>query len=125
MLLPKGLNIADLIMKNGRGDAKNVSYNMLLCATIQIFFADLLKVLEVRPTAVHGIFSGEFVKAYFDGVLSLEQTVLSLFHLASLVSDGKDGQKPPEVVSSKSKYLPKNDFFSDYPAFQRKNCCFS
>lgn len=90
VLLPKGLNIADLIMKNGKGDnSTTASHNLLLCATLQIFIVDVFKVLEIKASGVHGIFSGEFVKGYFDGVLTLEQTVLGLFHLARLTPDVK------------------------------------
>lgn len=102
VLLPQGLNIADLIMKNGKGHTK-ASYNLLLCATLQIFIVELLKVLELKPT-VHGVFSGEFIKAYFDGVLNLEQTVLALFHLAKLIGDGKEAEIVVEKI--KGRFFP-------------------
>lgn len=88
VLLPQGVNITNLIMKSGEGLTK-ASYNLLLCATLQIFLVDLFRILELKPV-VHGSFSGEITKAYFDGTLNLEQTVLALFQLTKLVGNGKE-----------------------------------
>lgn len=87
VLLPRGLNIAEIIMKNGKSEIDNVPYKVLLCSTLQIFVADLLKTLGLKPELVHGELGGEIVKAYAEGSVNLEQTVLSLSHRANVVGD--------------------------------------
>lgn len=83
-------------MKNGKGHPKT-AYNLLLTATLQIFIVDLFKTLDLKPK-VHGAFNGVFIKAYFENLLTLEQTVLSLFYLSNLIGDGK-----PQIPKTKGK----------------------
>jgi hypothetical protein len=85
-LATKNVNILDTILKNQIQED-----NIVGAIAVQIGLVDVLKSLELIPTAVYGDSWGKIVSSYYDDVITIEETVLTAY---------KINQKPSDFVSN-------------------------
>jgi fatty acid synthase len=62
-------------------------YSLVTITAIQIAFVELMKYLGIMPDGIVGYSFGEFVAAYADNALSMEETILCVYHLAKLIDE--------------------------------------
>lgn len=120
LLQVQDIEIAE-IFKNSSEDS--LINQILGSAIIQISLVDIMKKLNLVPDHVIGFGTGEFVAAYSDNYLTLKQTVLGLFYLASMNTKKTNNRN----LENLEKILPsrENSYNKWIPAHEEKlnNSC--
>ncbi|KAH0813343.1 hypothetical protein GEV33_009449 [Tenebrio molitor] len=82
ILATKNVNISDAISKDQIQED-----NLLGAIAVQAGLVDVLKSLELIPTAVYGDSWGKLVSAYYYDVITIEETVLTVYKISQKQSD--------------------------------------
>lgn len=82
-MLRKGTNFKDILLDVIENSQITIYKNMIVYAALQISLVDVFKQLNIVPDSILGFTTGEFIAAYCDGTLTLEQTVLCIHYLGS------------------------------------------
>lgn len=85
VLATKDLNVTELILST----TDSVPNLILINVIVQIGFVDILKALDVRLDYVTGFSYSIFIAAYAAGTLTVEQCVLAVFHLVTLLKNSE------------------------------------
>jgi hypothetical protein len=85
-LATKNVNIFDTILKDEIQED-----NLLGAIAVQVGLVDVLKSLELLPTAMYGDSWGKIVSAYYYDVITIEETALTAYNIS---------QKPSDFVSN-------------------------
>ncbi|GJQ79757.1 hypothetical protein Trydic_g23234 [Trypoxylus dichotomus] len=100
-------SIVDIGSNLKEGDLTNP---ILATVAVQISLVNILKETKLSPDKIVGIGSGELVAAYVDEYLTLKQTVLGLFHIASNLTKQLDWDRLQKIFptrkNSYAKWIP-------------------
>ncbi|GJQ79765.1 hypothetical protein Trydic_g23238 [Trypoxylus dichotomus] len=100
-------SIVDIASNLKEGDLTNP---ILATVAVQISLVNILKEMKLSPDKIVGIGSGELVAAYLDDYLTLKQTILGLFYIASNLTKQLDWDRLqkmfPTRKNSYTKWIP-------------------
>jgi hypothetical protein len=109
----KNVNILDTILKN-----QIQKDNLLGAIAVQVGFVDVLKSLELIPTAVYGDSWSKVVSAYYYDVITIEETALTAYKISqkplnfesNVLFDGipELNSLPKSVPKKQNRYFAKN-----------------
>ncbi|GJQ70151.1 hypothetical protein Trydic_g19608 [Trypoxylus dichotomus] len=91
-------SIVDIGSNLKEGDLTNP---ILETVAVQMSLANILKEMKLSPDKIVGIGSGELVAAYLDDYLTLKQTVLGLFHIASNLTKQLDWDRLQKIFPTR------------------------
>lgn len=79
VLLPKGLNLKEIISTNNEKNFDNVLHSYVGIIAIEIALTDVLKALGLEPDFIIGHSVGELGCAYCDGCFTAEETIMAAY----------------------------------------------
>lgn len=79
----KGTNFKEILLDIIENVQITIYKKLVVFSALQICLVDTFKHLNLHPDYVYGVLDGEFIAAYCDGRLTLEQTVFCIHCLGN------------------------------------------